>query len=299
MRTELDHLPANKRGELQRVMKILLEEFEDATKLGLTKSKKAGRILKIVLFGSYARGDFVEDKKSGYASDYDLLVVVNHEELTDLATYWARADEHLMREVTVTGRLTAPVNFIVHTLSDVNDQLSRGRYFFTDIVRDGIMLYQSDDTPFTQPDKLTPEAATAEAQKFFDEWFSTAVEFKAGADFHAQRGSHKLAAFNLHQAAERFYVCVLLVLTLYSPKSHKLNFLRSQAERLAPELIDVWPRGTREDRRRFELLRRAYVEARYSPAYSITDEELAWLAERIAAMRAAVAAICNDHFALR
>lgn len=299
MRTDLDHLPANKRAELQRVVKILLEEFEDATKLGLTKSKKAGRILKVVLFGSYARGDFVDDRKSGYASDYDLLVVVNHEELTDLASYWARADEHLMREVTVTGRLTAPVNFIVHTLADVNDQLSRGRYFFTDIVKDGIALYQSDDTPFASPDKLTPEQARAEAQKFFDEWFSSAEAFLKGARFYATEERPKEAAFSLHQAAERFYVCALLVLTLYSPKSHKLNFLRSQAERLAPELIDVWPRGTREDRRRFELLRRAYVEARYSPAYSITDEELAWLAERIAALRAAVAAICNDQLALR
>jgi predicted nucleotidyltransferase/HEPN domain-containing protein len=295
MRTDLDHLPTNKQAELQRVVKILLEEFEDATKLGLTKSKKAGRILKVVLFGSYARGDFVEDRKSGYASDYDLLVVVNHDELTDLATYWARADEHLMREVTVTGRLTAPVNFIVHTLSDVNDQLARGRYFFTDIVRDGIILYQADEVSFAVPDKLTPEAARAEAQAFFDEWFSTAVEFKAGADFHAQRGSNKLAAFNLHQAAERFYVCVLLTLTLYSPKSHKLNFLRSQAERLAPELIDVWPRDTREHRRRFELLRRAYVEARYSPAFVVTADELAWLAERVVALQSAVKRVSESH----
>jgi hypothetical protein len=72
-------------------------------------------------------------------------------------------------------------------------------------------------------------------------------------------------------------VCVLLVLTLYSPTSHKPNFLRSQAERLVPALIAVWPRDTREDRRRFELLRRAYVEARYSPAYAVTADELAWL----------------------
>lgn len=30
MRTELDHLPANKRSELDRVVHILFEEFEDA-----------------------------------------------------------------------------------------------------------------------------------------------------------------------------------------------------------------------------------------------------------------------------
>lgn len=292
MRTDLDHLPDAKRGELERVVKILMEEFEDATKLGLSKTRKQGRILKIVLFGSYARGDWVDDRKSGYASDYDLLVVVNHEELTDLAAYWGKADEHLMREVTATGRLTAPVNFIVHTLADVNDQLARGRYFFTDIVRDGIVLYQADETPFAKPDQLSPKEARTQAQAFFDKWFPSASAF-ASMSGHAHReGNLNEAVFALHQAAERLYVCVLLTLTLYSPKSHKLNFLRSQAERLAPELIDVWPRDTRDARRRFELLRRAYVEARYSPAYSINADDLAWLSGRVAALRDAAKLIC-------
>ena len=293
MRSDLDHLPPNKQAELKRVVAILLEEFEDATKLGLSKTKKTGRILKIVLFGSYARGDWVEDKKSGYSSDYDLLVVVNHEELADLATYWGKADEHLMREVTVTGRLSAPVNFIVHTLADVNDQLSRGRYFFTDIARDGIALYDSDSSAFAEFGERTPHEARAEAQTFFGEWYSRAEIALKGARFYFGEGDDKDAAFLLHQAAERLYVCVLLVLTLYSPKSHKLNFLRSQAERLAPELIEAWPRDTREDRKRFELLRRAYVEARYSPAYAITADELAWLARQVSALQVLVKDVCD------
>lgn len=117
MRTDLHHLPENKLVELQRIVKIMLEEFEDATKLGLAKTNKMGRILKIALFGSYARGDWVNDRKSGYASHSDLLIVVNHEEPTNLATYWSRADIYLMREVTATGRLTLPGNFIVPTLA--------------------------------------------------------------------------------------------------------------------------------------------------------------------------------------
>lgn len=294
MRRDLDHLPPNKRAELQRVVKILLEEFEDATRLGLTKTKKTGRILKIVLFGSYARGDWVEDRKSGYSSDYDLLVVVNHEELTDLATYWGKADEHLMREVTVTGRMSAPVNFIVHTLADVNDQLSRGRYFFTDILRDGIALYESDATPFAAPDKLAPEDAKVEAQEFFEEWYSSAEAFFKGARFYMSEGRPKEAAFSLHQAAERFYVCVLLSLTLYSPKSHKLNFLRSIAEELDGRLITVWPRNDKFSRRCFELLRRAYVEARYSSAYSISLAELDWLEKRVSVLATTADEICRQ-----
>lgn len=102
------------------------------------------------------------------------------------------------------------------------------------------------------------------------------------------------AAFLLHQAAERFYHCVLLVLALYSPKSHKLTFLRSQAERIAPQLIAAWPRDTRFAKRCFTRLDRAYVGARYSPAYEITGEELVWLVDRVKALQETVAAICAE-----
>lgn len=61
------------------------------------------------------------------------------------------------------------------------------------------------------------------------------------------------------------YNGVLLVLTLYSPKSHRLGILRSIAENLDPRLIEAWPRDTRAARRAFAQLQRAYVEARYSP----------------------------------
>jgi predicted nucleotidyltransferase/HEPN domain-containing protein len=297
VKTSLDHLPEAKRRELARIVEILFAEFEDATKAKQIATRKMGRILKIVLFGSYARGDWVEDRASGYRSDYDLLVVVNRDELTDVVEYWAKADEHLLREYETTHTLTAPANFIVHSLSDVNRQLQRGRPFFVDIVRDGVALYEAPDHPFQQPEPLSTEEAFAEARGYFDEWFSTAEEFAAGAQFHRERGANKLAAFNLHQATERYYHCLLLVLTLYSPKSHKLNFLRSQAERLAPLLIAAWPRESRFEQRCWELLRRAYVDARYSPHYQITAEELAWLIGRVDLLRGLVAKVCEDELA--
>ncbi len=61
----LTHLPDRKRRELERVASILFDEFEDAQKSKLSDKEKKGRILKLVLFGSYARGDWVEDRKSG------------------------------------------------------------------------------------------------------------------------------------------------------------------------------------------------------------------------------------------
>ncbi|MCA1197304.1 nucleotidyltransferase and HEPN domain-containing protein [Sphingomonas sp. R647] len=295
MRTDLDHLPDRKRRDLERVVQILFAEFEDATALATQKWKKQGRILKIILYGSHARGDWVEDPAGGYFSDYDILVVASDERLTDTLEFWAKADEHLTREVTIAKRISAPVNFIVHSLRDVNEQLQRGRPFFVDIVRDGIVLYEADGHPFDNPRPLTPAAALKEARAYFTMWSGSAGQFMVQGKEAADRGWDNKAAFELHQATERFYHTVLLTLSLYSPKSHKLSFLRSQAEPLVPELINVWPRDTRFANRCFELLRQAYVNARYSPHYRIKTEELEWLAERIELLQKLVTESCERH----
>lgn len=294
--TSLDHLPASRQRELAHVARVLCEEFEAAHALGTKTWKKAGRIFKIVLYGSFARGDWVDDPVGGYHSDYDILVVVNDERLTEFE-YWSAAEDRLMRDATITKALSAPVNFIVHSLSDVNAQLEKGRPFFKDIVSQGIALCEAEGFPFAQPRDLPPEEAKAEALRHFEKWFPSADAFLASARFLIERGDKNEAAFNLHQSVERFYHCALLVLTLYSPKSHKLNFLRSHAEEIAPELIAAWPRSDKFSRRCFELLRQAYVNARYSPHYEISDDELRWLAERVAALQELVREVCERRLA--
>jgi predicted nucleotidyltransferase/HEPN domain-containing protein len=294
MKIGLDHLPEGKQRELALAVRILFEEFEAVRGRASQQWKKSGRILKVVLYGSYARGDWVDDPVGGYKSDYDILVVVSDERLTDVVDFWSVADDRLLRETSISKSLSAPVNFIVHSLMGVNDQLERGRPFFIDIVEHGVALYEAEGYALASPRKLSPEAAKAEAQVHFDRWFAGASEFLATAKFTQGEGWKNRSAFLLHQATEQLYHCVLLVLTLYSPKSHKLNFLRSQAEQIAPDLIEAWPREGKFERRAFELLRQAYVNARYSPHYKISEKELAWLTERVAVLRQLVERACRE-----
>ena len=295
MRTDLDHLPEAKRAELAHIVEILFAEFEDATVLATQKWKKQGRILKVILYGSYARGDWVADPKGGYYSDYDILVVVNDERLTDPVDYWYKAEDRFLRDYGVTKKLSAPVGLIVHSLTDVNQQLSRGRPFFIDIVRDGIVLYELGTQAFDTPKPLSPDEARKEAQEYFDQWFESATGFLTGAKLMIERNLNKHAAFLLHQATEHAYHTVLLVLTLYSPKSHKIKFLRDKSEDIARDLIPIWPRDSKFARRCFELLQQAYVNARYSPHYKITGPELEWLVERIELLQTEVRAIADRH----
>ena len=119
------------------------------------------------------------------------------------------------------------------------------------------------------------------------------MEFFDNFKFNASKYRNSNAAFQLHQATEQFYHCLMLVFTLYSPKSHKLGFLRGHAEDIAPALIEAWPRDDRFSRRCFELLRQAYVNARYSPHYRVSDEELTWLGERVAKLQELVELVCR------
>lgn len=299
MRTDLDHLPPAKRRELELVVKLIFEEFGDAVALAQQAWKKQARILKIILFGSYARGGWVEEPHTakGYRSDFDLLIIVSHEKLVDAGTYWSHADERLIQERAVTGTLRTPVNFIVHTLGEVNDALSQGRYFFTDIARDGIVIYQADDDALAQPKPKTAVDALALAREYAEDWIPSADQFLIQGREAAARGWGNKAAFELHQAAERLYHGVLLTLTLYTPHTHRLSALRSMAEELDVRLIEAWPRERRDDRKRFEKLKDAYIKARYSKHYQIEADELDWLADQVEVLKGIVASICYERIA--
>lgn len=290
MRNDVDHLPPVQQEELTRATRILMDEFAVATSRATQPWKKNGNVRKIVLFGSYARGDWVDEPENGYQSDYDLLIIVSHANLTDIAEYWYVAEDKILRD----AEIARPVNIIVHTLEEVNRGLKRGEYFWVDIARDGIVLYDLPGSELTTPMPLTASDACEMASGYFADWLSkidTAIE---GADFYIGKGHHNDAAFTLHQAAERAYTCFLLVRSHYVPRSHNLKFLRSLAEDRDPRLVEAWPRATKLDRRRFELAKRAYVEARYSAAYDIGSDDLQAIRSAVTMLRDTVETVSRE-----
>lgn len=293
MKTSLDHLPAAKQRELEHVKAVLMAEFEAAVAGGTQPWRRGGRILKIILFGSFSRTDWVDEPANGYQSDWDLLVIVNHEQLTDIADYWYVAEDKLLRDPDV-GRT---VNIIVHTLAQVNQGLAKGEYFWTDIARDGVMLYELAGHPLAQPKPLTSADAYAMAQGYFSDWLTKVDDAIEIAGFCIEKGKSRDAAFMLHQAVERAYTCFLLVRTQYVPRSHNIKFLRSLAEDQDKRLVEAWPRDTRADRRRFELLKRAYVEARYSDAFEVSADDLEALSASASRLRAIVDELCAERLA--
>jgi len=301
VKDRLDHLNLQKQREVAYIRKVILEELQARLAKSTSERVRAYRILKLVLYGSFARGTWFDDRKSGRASDFDLLVIVSHKALTDMTTFWAGVEDRLFRD----PKIQKDVSLIVHTLRDVNAALKDGQYFFTEVINQGVLLYEADDTDrlgrsrtvLADPGKPDPQRTHEIASRYFASWKKLAVLFLETGRAHA--GSHdnegkNFSAFQLHQAAEAVYRMLLLTVTQYAPATHHLGKLRQHCEAIDPRLAEAWEPQKKPYKRYFELLRRAYVEARYSPAYETSPEILKWQAERIGRLLDIADASCRE-----
>ncbi len=290
MKKNLDHLPASRQDNLAHIVTVLRDEFEQVTGFA-TGKKKHGRILKIILFGSHATGKWVHDPAHGYVSDYDILVIVNQRELVEEYKIWHIAEDRIAL------RVRQPLNILVHTLDEVNDALAKGQYFFTDIKREGIVLYEGDKRDLAEAGNLIPEEYKTIAEKYYKQWFESAKGFYRFYEVGVEENNLKGAAFQLHQATEHLYACLLLVLTNYKPYTHNLKQLNSLAISQDKRIAEIFPQESKIQRRRFQLLKNAYVDARYSEHYKISQEELIWLAERVKHLQQLTGMLCQEKIA--
>jgi HEPN domain-containing protein/predicted nucleotidyltransferase len=278
MKKSLSHLPDRKRWELSKIRDLILEIFPEGVEM-------------IILFGSHARGDWVEDIRKEdhityeYKSDYDILVVtVNHVYKFQHKGFDDKV-RHKARKFSKTE-----VSIIIHGIGEVNEALEEGQYFFSDIKKEGVMLYDSGRVKLARRKPLDLERRKAIAERDFNKWFTKARDF---VKFYLPEKSLNISAFNLHQAVEHAYSALLLVFTGYKPKDHDLDALRKRGKRFCPEIDAALPRQTEEQKRLYNLLKKAYVDARYKDDYKITADELKYLAERVQAFHKVAEKACQ------
>ena len=285
--SQLGRLPLRKRRELARAVDLIREEFAAKLKNATSQDRRDAKLLKILLFGSTARGDWVEDPEGGYYSDYDLLLIVNKDVLTEhefLDQVQSRIDD--------APDIRTDVSVIIHTLTQVNAALRDGDYFFADIYHDHVPLWELIQTKnqgyrkynLHPPGKADPVRAYEIAQAEFENYKGLAGRFLVHGKSDYEAEELKSAAFQLHQAAEHSYAMYLLVRTAYLPKTHKLKKLRAVAEDHDARFMDVWPR-VRPFKGYFAKLDEAYVKARYQQrTYFVTKEQIAWMLDRVEAL---------------
>ena len=284
MKTSLEHLPQKKQSEI-KVVKDIICDLIDAEF--------------VILFGSYARGDWVEDRTVGndnnvyeYKSDYDILIVTKNSRRYEIEDYPRRIEDKAAK----LGVRTY-LSIIFHTPKEFKRAVNKGKYFFVDIINEGIMLHSSGRTPLPEIEELTLDEQKHYAQEDFKNWFESASDFLDTYFYNKEKEKLNIAAFQLHQAAERFYTTVMLVFTSYKPKLHDLEKLDHKAQALSKEFKNIFPKNTQKEKDLFDLLKRAYVEARYDMSYKITREELEYLAERVKLLQQTTEKVCKEKIA--
>ena len=279
MKSTLSHLPQTKQDQILQIVEII---------------KEVAAPEKIILFGSYANGKYVEHRYTGsdgiiyeYISDYDFLVVTKE----SLIKSYELDDEITTRA----EKIQPALNVEIHDINYINEGLEFGQYFFSDIVKEGVLLYDTGNVHFAVIKELSSAEEGVIAQRYFDLWFSRGTGFLKGALFYITENELKLAAFSLHQVTESFYYTTLLVFTGYKPKTHNLKKLRKQAKHLSEELFLVFPvEKNKTEKHFFDLLKHGYIDARYRIDYLITKDELQTLIDHLKKMKTIVERICKE-----
>ena len=286
MKTSINYLPEQKRDELRRIVKCVLEVLPGCEM--------------IILYGSYARNTYVDyDQRIEYGirtcfmSDYDILVVTN-------TRFQRHVISHILSKATdnyykgMNRNESTTVQFIDESIDDLNKAIDKNRYFYTDIKREGIMLYNSGRYKLARRRKQNYREIKELAEEYYNERFERGNEFLLGAIFYNEQGLHKMASFNLHQACENYYNSIILTFTLYSPKEHSLIKLSARAKTHSLESSKAFPRNTEEEKRLFDLLQDAYVQARYSLHFRITQEDIEALIPKVERLRDITRQCCEE-----
>ncbi|MBS1320891.1 MAG: nucleotidyltransferase domain-containing protein, partial [Parabacteroides sp.] len=120
MKTSYSHLPDYAKNDLQQIVTLILERVPHCEM--------------IILYGSYARGTFVEyDGRdefgilTSFMSDYDLLVVTSNEDVREVGHLLDTVDDKYYKR----PDNQVPIQFINDDIEKLNSDLSEGRYFYT------------------------------------------------------------------------------------------------------------------------------------------------------------------------
>jgi len=285
MKDSIAYLPKDKQEDLNFLVKEIL--------------KRLPQTEFIILYGSYARGNYVrrslriEDGgiPTVKISDYDIYVITSGINSKKVETVLDNVED-----IFFAGKdfdRDTPVEFINDDIKMLNKYLEEGRYFYTQIKQEGVVLYNSGKYKLARRRKLNFAEIKEQAQEYFNEKLNEANEFLVDTINAYNRENYKRASFYLHQACENYYYAIRLTFTLRNNKQHNLSKLSSSTKRYSEDLVTVFPQDTLEEKRLFILLKAAYVEARYNPYFVVTKEDIDELVPKVELLRNITIRICD------
>ena len=292
MKNSITHFSAQTQHELTFLLKLIRKHIPASNMM--------------ILYGSYPRGDYVTwderiefGVRTSYQSDFDILIVVsisNYKVTENILRF--KVTEEYNEEMSKFYSHVTPPQFIVENIKYLNDCLGRSQYFFTDLVKDGILLFNDEQYELAKPRQLNFHEIRTIAESEFNNYYPSAISLTGAlTSYFLPHSDYMNAAFLLHQICEKYYYVILLVCTNYKPKIHKLTELSAMVKGFSRRLLIVFPQNTLFEKECFELLCQAYIEGRYNSSFKMTKEQLEYLLSRVEILRNITRKICEDKIA--
>lgn len=286
MKNSIAYLPKDKQEELNFLVNEVL--------------KRLSHTEYIILYGSYARDHYVRRgirvEKDGVPtvkiSDYDILVLTSGINSKKVETILDNAEDLFFAGKDFDR--DTPVQFINDDVKNFNKFIEQGRYFYTQIKGEGVILFNNGKYKLARRRKLNFEEIKEQAQEYFDEKFQKANGFLRQAKHAYDDKDYPIASFDLHQACENYYYAIRLTFTLRNNKQHNLSKLSASVKKYSEDLRKVFPQDTPEEKRLFSLIKAAYVDARYNPYFVVTKEDIGQLVPKVELLRKIVERICEE-----
>lgn len=286
MKKSINYLPSVNQRDLHFIVESVLSRIKETDM--------------IILYGSYARNDYVVydekyefGKRQFYVSDYDILVVTSG--LSDgVAMKLLNNIEDWYYDRAKDPNRQPPVQFICEDMKKLNKYLNEGRYFYSQIKQEGVMLYDSGQFKLARRRKLSFDEIKQQAQEYFESKFVYANSFLRSASYDYNDKEYKMCSFHLHQACENYIYAIRLVFTLENPKQHNLSKLLNSVKKYSNDFIKVFPQNTPEEKRLFELIKSAYVNGRYDPDFVVSKADIDALVPKVELLRDITQRICEE-----
>lgn len=258
----------------------------------------------IILFGSFARGSYTLYKKrddfgvpSSFQSDLDVLIIAETGKPEALERHATSVVVPKYYERLSHSKHPAPPEILLESWGQMARMIRKQQYFFSDILKEGILLYDDEKVVFPTPEELSYWERYQIAKEEYDGCYTLGEQFLDTGVYCLSKQQYKLGSFQLHQACERFYKALFLTYTNYRPQTHNLKSLYVRSKNYSLELAAVFPQNTTEEIRLFNKLCRAYIESRYNRNFKVDEAEFDFMLSRTEALHDIVGKLCEERLA--
>ena len=291
----LADLPPEKQAELVHIREIVQEELQAKIASSRKARTKRFRILDLIHYTPPCPSR----PKHGDKEDALLLIIVSHRALADMSAFWEEVEDRLIRDPVGSQH----VHCLIHSASDVRLSSNEVSSLLAEVLRNGVRV--TNEPNAENPWRLSPKTLARgwaetvplhRAREIYRIEKLAAEQYRLIGDQGIDAGLqwHANSAFQLNQAAECAYRMYFLTISGYLPATHQLRRMRHLARTLDNRLEEAWNSQASEDEHYFDLLCRAYIEARYSLTYRTSEQALRWQADRIAKLIEIADTLCLE-----